>query len=167
LSSRTESSGRGGEGIDAESLPAGSFAAAALRPLTPRQYALSLVLATGDGSFAATEGKERVEAYLAAEKSAAGLLIGFDETVDGFRPGVGEALYLSNHEAIQKLFAAEGTNLAARLASESSADKRLVAAFRSVPARHPSDAERRAFADLPVGELLWVLATSVECRFNH
>jgi hypothetical protein len=154
---------RGGTGSDD---PA-AFAAVALRPLTPRQYALSLVLATGDGGFAATRGKDRVETYAAAEKTAAALLAGLDETVDGFRPGIGEALYLSNNGAIQALFAPQAKNLAARLASEPSVEKRTTEAFQAVLARRPSTGELRQFADTPVSELLWVLATSVECRFNH
>jgi hypothetical protein len=161
-------SGRNGPSERAnDTTDAGAFAAATLRPLTPRQYALGLVLATGDAGFGDTRGNARVEAYTAAEKSAAGLLDGLDETVDGFRPGVSEALYLSNHEGVQKLFAAQEKNLAARLAGEASVDKRTSEAFRAVLARRPSAAEMKQFAGVPVGEMVWVLGTSVENRFNH
>lgn len=152
------------------SLPAdpGDFAAASLRPLTPRQFALSLVLATGDDAFAATTSDtDRIAAYRAAEKQAAELPAMLDSTVDGYRPGVGEALFLSNNPLVQKRCLPEGDNLAARLSGMKRSDARLDLAFRTLLGRVPTANEREALTSVPPADLIWILMTSVEFRFNH
>jgi hypothetical protein len=148
----------------------GAFAAATLRPLTPRQFALALISATGElASTAASEDKDDagVAAYREREKRAAALLPDLDTTVDGYRPGVGEALFMSNHATIQKMFVPEGENLAARLATAKSPSERATAAFRTLLGRRPTTAEQREFATTTDAVMLWILATSAEFRFNH
>lgn len=156
----------------AEPTEPGDFAAATVRPLTPRQFALSLILATGDEALtAAATDADRIAAYRAAEKTATELLPTLDATVDGYRPGVDEALFLSNNELVQRRCQPEGDNLAARLTKNASLQGttkgQLVVAFRTLLGREPTASELRELTDVPTADVLWILATSVEFRFNH
>ena len=161
--------------ITGEPPPADAFAAAALKPLSPRQFALSLVLATGEPAISLTDdAKTREEKYRALEKQAAELLVGFDPTLDGYQASAGEALYLANHPAVQKLAQPAGNNLAARLLNESDDEQRIAAAYRCLLSRKPTPAESETATVLltkagtredGVSDLVWALATSAEFRF--
>src|SRR5262249_56995568 len=96
------------------------FAQAPLKPLTPAQYALSLLIATGDGSFdEAKTAETRARKYRDLEGQAAGLAKpgALDGRAEKYQASTGEALFLSNHAAVQKLMAPSGKNLVARLAA--------------------------------------------------
>jgi hypothetical protein len=156
-----------------------AFDRAALRPLSPTQLAASLVLAAGDGHYDATGDNAAVAArHAALEAKAAplarsGLL---DRRTERFQSSAGEALYVSNHEDVQKLFRPEPGNLVARMAALADAGAAVDEAYWSVLSR-PADKEERAhlakwLAARPdrakaCGLLAWSLATSAEFRFNH
>src|SRR5262249_51815508 len=74
------------------------FAVARLRPLSPRQFARSLIVALGDGSFRPTEAS-----LVALDKQAAGLMPEFSPAVGQYHGSTREALFLSNAKAMQKL----------------------------------------------------------------
>jgi hypothetical protein len=167
----------------------GDFAVARLRLLSPRQYALSLLVATGRADFAAPDalqsrverlagasGVERVKQYLSAEEKAVPLSSQLDRDSQS---SADEALYLSNNTAIQTLVAAEPNTLAAKLAELSDNTQIADAAIRQVYCRPPAAGEVDRLAEWLVGrshassksacceQLIWVLATSAEFRFQH
>jgi hypothetical protein len=169
----------------------GDFAVARLRLLSPRQYALSLLVATGRAEFgepdalqsraerlAGAAGVDRVKQYLAAEDKAAPLLAQLDPGEDG-QSSAGEALYLSNNAAMQTLVAAEPGTLATRLAEMSDNTKITEAAIRHVFCRPPAEGELERLSEWLVGrshdssqtaaceQLVWTLVTSAEFRFQH
>src|SRR5581483_2030503 len=90
------------------------FARAMLRPLSPQQLAISLILASGPAKD-----------YRTLEKEAAPMLKTqfLDGKGDRYEASAGEALYMSNHAEIQKLVAPQGTNLTARLAAISDGEQ--------------------------------------------
>lgn len=156
------------------------FAIAPLRPLTPAQYALSLVLATGDGSFDTADAPEaRAKSYRGLEGQA-GALTGpklLDPRSERFQSSASEALYLSNNSDVQKLVAPTGSNLAARLAAIDDTKQLVATAVWTVLGRAPAEQEREYLVkwlgdhkdDRPkaCGQLVWALLTSAEFRFNH
>jgi hypothetical protein len=156
------------------------FARAALRPLTPPQYALSLMLATGDGTFdQAKSPEERSRRYRDLEGQSARLTKAdaLDGRSDRFQTSTSEALFLSNNPDVQRLVAPAGNNLVARLAALTDTKQLVETAVWTVLTRPPED-EERAFLVRWVeehkrdraracGELVWALMTSAEFRFNH
>ncbi|HMF11268.1 MAG TPA: DUF1549 domain-containing protein [Gemmataceae bacterium] len=155
------------------------FAAARLRPLTPQQYALSMVLATGDGRFDQTTAEARKKAYRDLDNQAGALTrLGlFDPRTDRFQSSATEALFLSNHAEAQRLVAKSGTNLVTRLAAMKDDREVVESAVWTVLSRPPDVeestllarwvAERGPDRAKACGQLVWALLTSAEFRFNH
>lgn len=166
------------------------FAAASLRPLSRRQLAFSLLQATGKGDiteptevqarvarYSGVAGLQRIEQYLTIEQQADGLASSFDARRADFQSSVGEALFMSNNAATQQLVAGGDDNLAAQLSTIEDDAKLATKAVRTVLSRQPRDAEltrlrkwlskqsddRRKTSE----QLVWVLVTSAEFRFNH
>jgi hypothetical protein len=156
------------------------FAQGMLRPLTPPQYAVSLILATSDAGLEgiadpAARGKRYRELEAAAGVFARpGLL---DPRGERFQSSAGEALYLSNHADVQKLLAPTGNNLAARLVAITDTGAMIDAAYWTVLSRPPGPGERTYLTKFlddraadrakATGQMLWALLTSAEFRFNH
>jgi hypothetical protein len=154
------------------------FARAALRSLTPQQYALSMVLATGDGTYDQTAEAARAKRYRELEGQSGvltrpGLL---DPRSDRFQSSTGEALFMSNHPEVQKLVTPTNNNLVARLAALTDAKQIVETATWSVLSRPPQPEEQAYLAkwieehkDRPkaCSQLVWALLTSAEFRFNH
>jgi hypothetical protein len=156
------------------------FARALLRPLSPQEYALSLLLATGDGSFDGMKTADaRAKKYRELEGQASGLAK--PGTLDGraekYQASTGEALFLSNRADVQKLMAPSGKNLVARLAALPENGTMVDTAVWTVLGRAPETDERTFLAEWVAGrkgdrakacgELVWALVTSAEFRFNH
>jgi hypothetical protein len=153
------------------------FAVAQVRPLTPMQMAMSLVLATTDQASLPTE-KDALEKRLAElEKTAAGWAGFFPQPGDNFQVGVGEALLFANNQKLQKELLEGKESLAVRLDSESDPARRADLAVRAVLSRpsRPDEVQtlteywkHRADRD-PAGcqQIVWALLTSAEFRFNH
>lgn len=161
-----------------EDLPAPEmFAVARLRPLSRRQLALSLMLATGDdeGFPSQASSDERAAAWLAFEERADSLIAAIDPRVDGFESSAAEALYLSNDEAVQQLISGGDNSLAQRLAAVNNDRKLVKTAYRRLLSREPTRQEVRQLADWlksreidraeACGDLVWALLTSAEFRF--
>ncbi len=151
------------------------FARAALRPLTPQQYAMSLALASGNGSL---DASARAKSYRELENRIAPILKA--QTLDGrgdrYEASAGEALYMSNHGEIQKLVAPQGNNLAAKLAALTDAGQVVEMAVWSILSRPPESEERAKLTQFladhqdrnkTCSELVWALLTAAEFRFNH
>jgi hypothetical protein len=154
------------------------FAIAALRPLSPQQYAMSVLIATGEEVPQGLERKSAAEWSRKVEEQARSLAAPLDVRSDNFQSSVGEALFMSNNAEIQALAMPQGQNLAARLAAMQDPAKLVETALWTVHSR-PADADelehlvqwtnergesRRAEA---CGGLVWALLTSAEFRFNH
>lgn len=149
---------------------AGHFAVARLRPLSPRQYSRSLVVAVGDGSFTPT-----AERLAELDKVAATLAADIDPPSKDFQSSTREALYVSNSEAMQKLIGARG-HLADRLARMRDDGDLVRLAYRTILGRPPRDAELKSMVgwlaarkdrQADCEDLVWALASSAEFRFNH
>jgi hypothetical protein len=156
------------------------FARAQLRPLTPQQYAFSVALATGDGMFdQVSKPEEQVKRHRELEGQIAPLikLQLLDQRSDRFQSSTGEALFMSNHAAIQQMVMPAGKNLAARLVTQGDTKQLVAEAIWTVLSRPPEEDEvaflarwfdehkqERAKA---CGELIWALTTSAEFRFIH
>jgi hypothetical protein len=148
--------------------------------LTPAQFALSVVLAAGDGSFDSSAAPEvRAKNYRNLESRAAALTGAkvLDSRLERYQSSAGEAMYMSNHAEVQKLTMPAGSNLAARLAAIEDTRQLVDTAVWTVFSRAPTESERehlmkwieerkenRAKA---CGQLVWALLTSAEFRFNH
>jgi hypothetical protein len=169
----------------------GDFAAMRLKPLSPRQFAVSLTIAAGDQAFdeptpnerrlgriLKVEGWKQAERLLELEASISPLMPRFDPRTADFQSSAREALFVSNSEAIQRLVSADGKNLAARMAPLSDGAAAVKMAFESLFQRSPTDSERDLFAKhlqgvdatarpLRCADIVWALATSAEFRFNH
>lgn len=147
------------------------FDRAALRPLTPAQYALSMVLATGEGEY--TPARYRELEGQAARLTQLNLL---DPRGERYQSSTGEALFTSNHPEVQKLVQPAGKNLAARLAAQADAGAAIDLAVWTLLSR-PAAADERAYLaswlqrqpDRARGcsQLVWALMTSAEFRFLH
>jgi hypothetical protein len=167
-----------------------SFAAARLRPLSRRQLAFSLLVATGNAEltapnevqtrverYAGVSGIQRIEQYLTIEKQTADLMRSFDMRRSEFHSSVAEALFLSNNPTAQELVTADNSDLAARLGKIEDTRKLVTMAVRNVLSRPPSEEQvvqltawftRQGDDRQQASEqLIWALVTSAEFRFNH
>lgn len=161
------------------------FAVALLRPLTPEQFAWSLMQATGltDAERQAL-GKNATEAALYAK--LAGNLAPFVNTFaplpgqpdDGsFQTTLDQTLFLKNGALIRTWLTPRPGNLVERLSKLKDQHALAEELYLSVLTRLPSADERKDVADFlagqpgertaVLGELVWVLVTSAEFRFNH
>lgn len=158
----------------------GYQAVAIPRPLTPGQFALSLITATRNPGQLASEtasgqwSKRREE----LEKESVRLAGQFEAPSENFQVSVDEALFFSNNEAIQNdLLRDSGDRLIGHLKGISDPAEAIEIAFRAVLSRSPEPGELAAFEeylaereDRPVEALqqvVWALITSPEMRFNH
>jgi hypothetical protein len=155
------------------------FARAALRPLTPYQYAMSMALVTGDSSYEQADAANRLRKFrdLEGQVSRAVKADLLDRATDRYQASANEALYVSNHPDIQKLVVPAGNNLVARLVAMTDNKQAVETAILTILAR-PADAEECEFLvkwleehkqdrAKAFGEMAWALMTSAEFRFNH
>jgi hypothetical protein len=163
---------------DAARPRAEQFAVAAPRPLTPRQYAMSMIVALGDTSLARiVDPAARRDRYQQLENQAQETIEWLDARTDGFQSSTTEALFLSNHSAIGQLVQPGGDNLPVRLLDLADSGLLVDTAVWTVLGRQPALDERQFLvdwidarqADRPRAcrDLLWALCTSAEFRFNH
>jgi hypothetical protein len=156
------------------------FAVARVKPLTPMQLAVSLRLAVTDpNSLPATLKPEEFDKRLQGiESSAGGLARFFEQPGDDFQVGVSEALLFSNNSNVTKeLLADGGDRLLGRLKQLKTPDEVIDVAVRTILSRPPRDEERKLLgdylqkrADRPAEaqrQIVWVLLTSSEFRFNY
>lgn len=167
-----------------------TFAVMSLRPLSRRQLSFSLLLATGNEgltdpdsvqsrveSYINVPGAQRIAQYLAIEKQAASLTASLDRRDSEFQSSAVEALFMSNNAATQELITPANDNLAAQLGKIEDTRKLITTAKRNVLNRPPEDAELQQLTSWfddqktdrseTAGQLIWILVTSAEFRFNH
>ncbi|HJZ60215.1 MAG TPA: DUF1549 domain-containing protein [Gemmataceae bacterium] len=158
--------------------PAHLFAVARLKPLTPMQLSTSLRIAAADP--ATFEGKhDEVEKKIEQlESSARGFASLIAQPNDNFQIGVGEALLFSNGDRVMKEFLTDGPGtLLGRMKAEKDPKAAVELMVRSVFGRAPTADESKALvayvekrADRQAEayrQVLWVLVTSPEFRFNY
>lgn len=164
---------------------ANSFAVAAVRPLTPRQYAISLRLAStapgrlsndAEALAAASPGGDRRIADLA--NGSRELARRFEAVGDEFQVGAAEALFLSNSQQVGNELLAPGEQSIVGFL-ESLEDNRKVSemAIWAILARPPQEQEITALTQYldarpndragAIKQMAWALLASSELRFNY
>ncbi len=161
-----------------ESMPdARLFAVAKLKPLTPMQLATSLKIAAADpASFEGKKPDDFEKAIEAMEGSARGFASLIAQPNENFQIGVGEALLFSNGDRLMKEFLTDGGVLTKVKAIK---DEKLAVTLlvQSAFGRSPTEDEVKSLvayvqkrSDRPADayrQVLWVLVTSPEFRFNY
>ncbi|CAN5279718.1 hypothetical protein BH23VER1_BH23VER1_00600 [soil metagenome] len=163
-------------GDDAERPAADLYAVAAPRPLTPRQYGVSLKLATeGPDRFPTDPESQEFRDKVGHFERGDGLAGWFDYPGTDFQFGVGEALRLSNDEQVIRDLLSNG--LVRELAEADDPDAQIEMAYWAILSRPPAPDEtllartflerRRDRPDEGLRQMTWALLTSAEARFNH
>jgi hypothetical protein len=167
------------EGTDPAPRPS-LFALALVRPLTPMQLAVALKLATTDPAQLPAElAPEPFDRRIAAiEENARSLVTSLATKGGDAQIGVAEALYFSNGKRISSELSSDGADRLVGLLKRTSAPAEVVdLAFRNVLSRSPDLEEARTLGaylgqrtDRPEDacqQLVWILMTGSEFRFNH
>ncbi len=150
------------------------------RALTPKQYGLSLVVASKNPEeFAKQRSPEDAQKLREnLEREAEGYAREFEFPNSRFQVSVDEALFFSNGDRVQNdLLRDGGDRLVGFLKTLPDRGAQIEAAFRAILSRAPDADERAAFEsylaareDRPVPALqqtVWALMTSPELRFNY
>lgn len=161
------------------------FTTAPLRPLTPEQFAWSILQAMGElDAERKALGPKATEAALYAKYAgqAAPIVKLFanqpgEPATGDFEATIDQTLFLRNSEQIRNLLAPRAGDLADRLNNLKDAGPFAEELYLSVLTRFPAREETKDVADylarrsadrqVAVQELIWALATSAEFRFNH
>jgi hypothetical protein len=151
------------------------FAVANLRPLTPLQYARSLSLATADpqnfqDDMPLEERQKRI-----ADSAGSGNSNQFEQPRENFRVTADEALFFSNSDQVVSNYLKGG--LFQRLKGEADKKQMIEAAVWSIYSRAVTEEETKILSDYLLKrtdrqetacrQLIWVLLTSTEFRFNY
>jgi hypothetical protein len=164
--------------------PPESFLAAAVRPLTPEQFAWSLAQATGQIDAEVRAAKTSEAAAIAKLAPTAQSIVSLFSTPAGepavnqdFVATLDQALFLNNGKTLDGWLTPRPNSLADRLAKCADGAALAEELYLSVLVRPPSNEERaeviqyinRPGADRAqaIRDLTWALVTSVEFRFNH
>lgn len=157
----------------------GTFALATPRALTPRQYSLSLLVASMSPEQLpldrpAEDWKKTRENW---ENRSAGLASKLEAPNELFQVSVDEALLLSNSDQVQRDYLRNSGDSLLGYLLKGPREDLVATAFRSVLSRDPLEAEKAACEafldsrrDRPedgARQLVWSLLTSPELRFNH
>ena len=155
------------------------FAVAAIRPLTPAQYATSLRLASMSPSwFPGDTGEEFEKRIEQVESSARGFAGMIDQPSEDFQVSVTEALLFNNNQRISSEFLRDGgDSLVGTLKSIDDAMQLVDTAVWNVFARPATSDETRMLTEyllqykedrlIAAQQLVWALLTTNEVRFNY
>jgi hypothetical protein len=160
--------------------PQSTYAVAATRPLTPRQFAASLWVAVRnpDQWPAADEPDRWVGVRKDLENHAGGWAGEFEQPGENFQVAVDEALFFSNSQRVQnELLGDGGDRIIGVLKAIDSEDEVAERLWANVLSRSPTDEERQAAIDWlrrdsddrssSIRSLAWALLAGPEARFNH
>ncbi|MFQ5731359.1 MAG: DUF1549 domain-containing protein [Planctomycetaceae bacterium] len=168
-------------------LPETAFGQAILRPMTPAQFAWSVLQATGAADIQRKSlGKKLTEAALhkrlATYETRFVALFGGQpgEPPEDFESSVDQVLFLSNDKTIVSLIKRRNGNLADRLLKlpADKSDKIAEELFLNVLSRKPTKQDVKDVTEYlknqtgpqrttAVQDLIWAVMTSSEFRFNH
>jgi hypothetical protein len=155
------------------------FAVAAVRPLTPLQLAGSMWIATTDPATfpedpTRDEFARKVEDLVGGGRSLASAIA---RPGEDYQIGVSEALLLSNSDRLKDVLADGGDRIVGRMTSSNDRRERVELAVRSILSRTAEDDELSLLGEFLTRydgrssegcrQLVWVLLTSAEFRFNH
>jgi hypothetical protein len=158
------------------------FALATARPLTPRQYALSLLVASRNPSHWDQEAFQLPDRWRQErenlENASNGWSGNFETPTDGFQIAVDEALLFSNNDRIQNdLLRDSGDRLVGQLKTVEDNHSAINIAFLAVNSRQPTEEESAAIREYlaaradnrpeALRQAVWALLTGPELRFNH
>ena len=156
------------------------FAVGSVRPLTPRQYSLSLIVASTNSRQLSGQvmGPGWVKKREELENQSNGFAGKIEAPGDNFQVSVDEALLFSNNEQVQKDFLRDAPDRLVGVLKKIDDRKQLIEeAFLAVLSRSPETEETQAFLqflskkerDLVTGiqQIVWALLTSPELRFNY
>ena len=158
-----------------------TFAVASVRLLTPRQYSLSLLLASANPDQAskqvlAADWSKRREQL---ENESNGLAGKIELPGDNFQVSIDEALLFSNNDQIQNSLLKDSTErLVGTLKSVSDRRQLIGRAFEAMLSRAPDADEVAVFEAFltkrekagrvsAIQQMVWALLTSPELRFNY
>ena len=173
---------RSSEWTAAGSMPpdAALFAVAKVKPLTPRQYSLSLLVAAHNPTQwpALDQAEQWVTRREQLENSSNGWAGNFEMPGESFHIAVDEALLFSNNKRIEDEFLRDsGDRLVGHLKTLSDNQAVIETAIQSICSRPPRDDERAALDDFlqkrsadrltAIRQLVWVLLTGPEMRFSY
>lgn len=159
-----------------------TFALAATKPLTPRQFATGLLVAARtpqiDPAIAAAPDSPWARLRNDLENQAGGWVREFEYPTENFQVAVDEALFFSNNERVQNdLLRDAGDWLVGRLKGIESDEELIRALWVHVLTRQPDGEElQTAQAWLvrdsaerldSIRSLTWALLAGPEARFNH
>jgi hypothetical protein len=165
---------------------AARFAVANVRPLSPEQFAWSLLQATGQldlerkalgpkGTEGALHGK--LAPQIATFASLFGSQPGEPASNDYFQATLDQTLFLRNGGAVRAWLAPNGGNLTSRLLPMKDAGAFAEELYLAVYARRPAADEQKLIAGFlerhgadratALPELAWALMSAAEFRFNH
>lgn len=155
------------------------FAVSEVRPLTPRQYSLSLMIATTSPERipVSTDDEKWTDFRHRYENSAEGMADQLELPTEHFQVSVDEALLFSNNARIENDYLRDsGDKLVGYLKTQEKPEDQIRTAIRSTLGREPDVSEMAEFLDYlkqredrPVEglkQILWALITSPEMRFN-
>ncbi|MFO0802921.1 MAG: DUF1549 domain-containing protein [Gemmataceae bacterium] len=155
------------------------FAVAKLKPLTPMQLSTSLkIAATDPASFENKKPDDFEKAMESAEGSARGFASLIATPNENFQIGVGEALLFSNGDRVMKEFLTDG-GILGKIKNMKEKDEKaaITLLVKAAFNRPPTDEEVKSISaylakrsDRPAEayrQVLWVLVTSPEFRFNY
>lgn len=164
---------------DSSSLPGQWFAAAVPRAMTPRQFSLSLrVASTNPTQLTGLTSDEWPAKREQLEKQADGLARQLTIPDEDFQVPVTEALWFSNNQWIEgDLFSGAGDRIIGYLKAISDDRQVVQAATLSVLSREATDEELNALSEYlgsradrresAIKQVVWALVSSPEFRFNH
>jgi len=157
------------------------FAVALVRPLSPRQYALSLQVATeSSDNFAAqmADADKWLKRREELDRQVEGVANQFELPGENFQVGVDEALLFANSPPFTDNYLRDGNDrLVGVLKQQTDRPARIASAYWATLSRAPSAdevaaceqylAKRDADPLAATKQMVWALLTSPELRFNH
>ncbi|MCA9116788.1 MAG: DUF1549 domain-containing protein [Planctomycetaceae bacterium] len=154
------------------------FAVGRTRPMSPRQYAISLLIASSSpqqfpADMPAEDWRKKREQL---ENAANGFASLIERPGENFQVSVDEALLLSNSDRIEREFLRDsGDRLVGYLKTLSEPELRVQEAFLSIFSRPPAEEELAAMkdylasrpdrADAALTQVVWAMLSSPEMRF--
>ena len=156
------------------------FAVAKVKPLTPRQFSLSLLIAANNPTQwpALDHADQWVTRREQLENSSNGWFGNFEMPGESFHVAVDEALLFSNNKRIEDEFLRDSADrLVGHLKTLSDNQAVIETAVHTICSRLPRDDERATLDDFlqkrsadrlaAIRHLVWVLRTGPEMRFSY
>jgi hypothetical protein len=154
------------------------FAVANTRPLSRYQYGHSLQMASTSPDEFSLDDEKQVLERLQRVYTQNGLAEQLDQPLHDFQVSSNEALLFSNSDRINEaLLADRNESLIGKLKSLKNDQQRVELAYWTILSRPPNDDETKllttylaARQERPLDgmrQLVWILLTSTEFRFNH